>query len=340
MDGAATVIWLAERGAEVAPSEDARAALVSWAAAHDVRLEPAHDPPPAAVDWDAVAVVEKRLLEVREALDGLDFDAAERSLARAGAILREHPELPNAAWLRAEVDRAWSARWLREHDEERARSAWQRAAALDGGRAAGLGERAFDLPPVVHIALRLEGESEGSALRLDGSAVSPGDVTRAAGEHALAILEPDGSVVWAAWITFAEGSVIRVASPAAPACSTRDMKQARLTPDGVRGHVRCGAWIAAVAGETGVVRVATCGAETCAPLVEWRSGAARREPSAMRSTPTPDAARRHPWPRWATWTLAAVGVAGTALGVAAAAGAFRSGGATETQFVNGGLQIH
>ena len=345
---AATVVWLAEAAGEPrsAPSDEARRALEAWAKARGVELAPPREAaaPALAIDWSAGERVERGLGRVRDALAGLDLDAAERELARAEGTLRDHPELPQAAWLRAEVARAWSARWLRSGDEERAKRAWQRAAGLDGGREAGLGEKGFAPEATITATIRLRGDG-GDALRLDGAIVPPGDVARTAGEHALAIVSPEGATLWADWVSLAPGSAVEVEAPAAPACSRADVGRARGEAKGERvdaAGVRCGAWVAALASGSGaVVRVATCAGGTCGPLVEWRAIASG--PSGWTSgpvAPSTEPASRARWPAWATWTLAGVGVVGAAVGVAAAAGAFRSSPAPETQFVNGGIQVH
>ncbi|MGO9000045.1 MAG: hypothetical protein ACLQVI_42505 [Polyangiaceae bacterium] len=354
MIDAATVVWLVEGDQQTAPSEDAARALEAWGKEHGVKLAPptTEGAPVLPIDWTAGETVEQGIARARDALAALDFDAAERELTRAEAVLREHPELPQAAWLLAEVERAWSVRWLRSNadgasapaagrskseNEARAKRAWQRAAGLDGGRAAGLGETAFEPGGTITATIRLAGHG-GGTLRLDGKSIAPGEVKSSEGEHALAIVgpEPGAGATWAAWVSLAQGIEVKVETPEAPACSRDEMDRARLEHETIRAAgVRCGAWIAAVAEADGVIRVATCQGETCAPLVEWRSSAI------MTIAPVVILSESRRWPKWATWALAGVGVAGAAVGVAAAAGAFKSSPPQqETQFVNGGLQVH
>jgi hypothetical protein len=343
MNGVAIVVWLAAH--EAAPTNDAKRALGAWANTRGVTLAlpGAEGAPGIAIDWTAAEQVERGLARVRDALAGLEFDAAERELARAEASLRDHPELPQAAWLRAEVARAWSVRWLRGGDEERAKRAWQRAAGLDGGREAGLGEKAFAPDAAITATIRLKDaeRADGAKLRLDGEIIAPGEVKRSAGEHALAIVGADGQPVWAEWVSFAQGTDVRVEAPPPPACSEADVRSARLSEHASSVSatgVRCSAWVAAVAGERGVVRVATCARDACSELVEWRSIAAGSP--GWTFGPGPAVEARAKWPAWASWTLAGVGVVGTAVGIAAAAGAFRSSSPPETQFVSGGVQVH
>ena len=138
----ATSVWLAPGGE--APGDAARRALTAWARAHDVTLaEPtAGEPRALAVDLAVADSVELELERAREAVAAQDADTAERALSRAEGELRAHPELPQAAWLLAEVERGWAVRHTRVApvDAERAERAWQRAAGLDGGRVAGVGE--------------------------------------------------------------------------------------------------------------------------------------------------------------------------------------------------------
>jgi hypothetical protein len=342
IDGA-TLVWLTEGAPSsspaAAPSEEARRALEAWAKARgaELTLPAAASVPPIAIDWSAGDAIEQGIARVRDALAGLDFDAAERELARAGAILRAHPELPQAAWLGAELQRAWSVRWLRAGDEARAKSAWQRAAGLDGGREAGLGEKAFEPGAPVTARVRFAGETaKGAGLRLDGEAITPGEVKRSEGEHALAVVGENGAATWAEWVSIAQGIDVRVPSPAPVACSRADVERARERGAVVQSAgVQCGRWVAAVAGSDGALRVAMCARGSCDPLAPLP---ATREPPWTLPPPLPEAHAK--WPAWATWTLAGVGVVGAGFAIAAAAGAFKSSSPQETQFVNGGLQIH
>jgi hypothetical protein len=342
IDGA-TVVWVTEGPSPAAatPSDEARRSLDAWATARGVRLEEpqARGAPALTIDWSAADAVEQGLARVRDALAGLDFDAAERELARAEIVLRDHPELPQAAWLRAEVERAWSMRWLRGGDEARAKRAWQRAAGLDGGREPGLGEKAFEVEPPITASLRLGGGDASAGLVLDGVSVAAGEVKRAEGEHALAIVNAEGATTWAAWVSLAQGIEVRIAAPDVAACSRADVARARLDGEALRSAgVRCPHWVAAVAAGDGVVRVATCEAASCGPFAEWRPVAP--PPPGWAVAPVTPAESHSRWPAWATWTLVGVGVVGAGVAVAAAAGAFRSTPTTETQFVNGGLEVH
>ncbi len=348
----AAVVWIAESGSTgstaglgATPSEDAKRSLEAWARARGVKLvTPGEDVGIAkTIDWSAGENVESAIARAREALAGLDFEATEKALGEAEATLRDHAELPHAAWLRAEVERVWSSRWLRAKDEARAKRAWQRGAALDGGRAPGLGEKAFDAEATITATIRLEGASDGASMRLDGAPIASGDVSRGEGEHALVVVRGDGSIASSAWISLAQGSIVHAQAPSAPSCSQGDVKRARLLGDAIVAKgVQCGHWVAAIAMDPGVVRVATCEGESCGPLVEWRvtSSSSWTYAPTVPGAGSGSAQESHShWPAWATWTLAGVGVAGATIAIIAAAGAFKSA-PTETHFVNGGLQIH
>ena len=335
------VVWLAESPGAEAPSGEARKALDLWARERGMRLVAPGDESARLADGGAPAGaetgrVEDELRRAREALAALDFEAAERNLARAEEEVRRNPGWPQAAWLAAEVQRAWSSRWLRQGDDARAERAWQRAEALDGGREAGLGERKFAAGPRATTTLDLEG---GGSLRVDGETAAPGASTRGEGEHAVAVVRDDGTVAWAGWIAFTPGVRVRLAIDVEVPCSRGDLARVVIAGGQVRATgVRCDRWLAAVP-TSGAVRVAACRGDECEPWSEERAPetaiAARPEPGRIVAPSEP----AHPrFPAWAGWTLGALAVAAAALGIAAAAGAFH-GSPNETHFVNGGLQI-
>jgi hypothetical protein len=276
--------------------------------------------------------VEAELARAHDAVTAEDDAGADRALAHAEGLLRAHAELPNAAWLMAEVHRAWSSRWSRlpPHDPDRARIEWQRAAALDGGRSAGVGEGSAPREALIDASLVLAGEG---AARLDGSPVQEGALKVAPGEHQLVVVQ-HGAIVWADWVSFSPNATVHVAVPDPAPCSTEDLAHARLFDGTVRASaVRCASWVAAAPGPAGSLLVATCEVGACGTVLEWSS---RLPPFVPRA----GEGAAHRWPRWATWTLVGVGVAATAVGVSlAASGAFRSSPASG-QFVSGGLEVH
>jgi len=367
--GDVTVVWLAP---ETGEREDAARALAEWGRARGLRIleasEGARSGPPK-IDFAIADRVEKELDRAREATAALDADAAERALARAETLLRDHPELPQAAWLRAEVHRSWASRWSRvePRDGERALLAWQEADALDGGRAAGIGETAF--PPRARGAVtlsvlgasstRLVARLDGNELTAvaDGASAASGATTYtldvAPAEHQL-VVTIDGDVAFASWVAIPEAAAgaprtaipIRVGDGGA--CSAASLsgvtRATRVTPPspGNAGDastvqangVTCNDWVAAIPAERrGAVLVARCERSTCGPFLEWRGEGAFGAPGPPVVVP-----HRGPWPAWATWTAIGVGAVAAATIALVATGVFESH-PTEQRFVAGGVRV-
>ncbi len=348
-----TVVWLEK----VESREDAARALREWGRARDLRvLVPAEGAGAVAVKIDFAISdrVERELERAREAIAALDADVAERALARADAILREHPELPQAAWLRAEVHRSWAARWTRidPRDDLRAQIASQDADALDGGRAAGIGELAFPARQKTSATLTVHGGGGHAVVaRLDGAELTPTNGANAAdgslsyaievppAEHHL-VVSLDGESTFASWVAIAglpAGSP-RIAIPIQVgdegACSAGSFASVLREGATVRApNVACERWVAAIPAERrGTVLVARCERSHCGPFLEWRSessfGAAPDKPIA------PPGGR---WPAWATWTVVGVGAVAATTITLIAAGVFESR-PTEPRFVAGGVR--
>ena len=335
-----SVVWLEK--AEV--REDAAHALGEWARARGLRLRSSAATAPQTplrIDLSIADRLEKELDRARETIAALDADGAERALARAEALLRDHPELPQAAWLRAEVHRSWAARWSRvePHDDARAVAAWQDADALDGGRTPGIGEIAFAARAKVAATFSVRGGSHSIASRLDGVELPAAEnaIDVAPAEHQL-VVTIDGETVLATWVA--------VAAPAAGSprpvfafnvgdddgvCSTSALGGAKREGQTVSApNVTCDAWLAATAGEArGSVFVARCHGSECGPLLEWRSKSF--EPFVADKPPPQRAA----WPAWATWTAVGVGAVAAATITLIATGIFESR-PTEQHFTNGG----
>jgi hypothetical protein len=342
------MVWLGAAGPDAAQSR----ALSGWAQARGLELVlPSSETPRAiAVDPHAATAmvddVERLLDRVGDAVAGRDGEAADEALAAAESSLRAHPELAQASWLMAEVERARSSRFghVQPLDEEAAERAWLRAEALDGGRVPGMGER----PTTAHPAdatLVLDPLLPPVKLRLDGRDLSVGAgvfVTRA-GLHALVGTWND-MPVWAGWIEVPPGrSALELTVPVAPPCSLRDVASVRLTggDDGDGGavdaaSVRCASWVAALPGpRPSSVLVTPCQADRCGSLVEWRApGPARAGGWEWTPAAEPSHAR---WPSWATWGLVGAGAVLTT-GVVVVASAVLRGAPSEMRFVSGGVK--
>lgn len=330
-DAPATLVWLAPEPPDSAQSR----ALEGWARMHGVKLSiPADEKPPAlVVDASQAEEVERLLNRARDSIAARDAEATDRALSLAESTLRAHPELPQSAWLMAEVERARSARFRRiaPLDSDAADRAWVRAEALDGGRAAGVGEQPASAHPAdATIALSLD--PPGATPWLDGRRSGGGAIGTHAGPHAL-IVTWDDTPVWAGWIeTPAGSSELHVAVPSPPACSTGDVGRARAVGGAVEaGPVRCPSWVAALAGpRAGSVVVAMCEPGRCGPLLDWNA------PASWTWTPPPETPKAG-WPTWATWGLVGAGAVIATGVVLVAAGAFKAG-PNETRFVDNGIK--
>lgn len=329
MTDAATVVWL-----DPAPSADDKATLAEWARARGVSLHLPRDGGVSVigVDPSLAGAVEADLQLARDAIAKLDAKGAEAALSRAEHALHDHPELPQGAWLMAEVERGWSARWARlePKSDERAAEAWAHARALDGGRAPGVGERAFASTeqPVVYTLLA-ETPSDAK-LVWDGSEITAGPASALEGVHQLRV-EAAGHTLFASWISITTGTVVRVAVPGPAPCSARDLAGVHASGGAiVASGVRCERWIAASPHANGSIAVATCSRDVCGSANEWRT-------PALANLVAPAVEHHFTWPAWGTWTIIGVGVlasVGVALG---AAGVFAPPSAT-TRFVQGGIK--
>jgi hypothetical protein len=333
VDAPATLVWIAPDP----PDAEQRKAIEGWQSSRGAPLRDPSDWRPAAlpVDLRAAEEVEDLLDRARDALVEGDGAAVDAALAKAEALLRVHAELPQAAWLMAEVERSRAVRWRRAApvDVEASSRAWRRADALDGGRLPSIGEQdleghaeaaSVDVAPHLYGAETawIDGTPAGS--RLDTGA----------GLHT-AVVTWAGDPVWAEWREAPPGhSTMTLDAPRAPPCSTADVEAARVEGDRLDAtSVRCPRWVAATPSRTSAraVRVSLCAADQCGPLVEWRLPEPWIAPG-----PAP-VARKEGWPVWATWSVVGAGAAVAAGTAVALASALRTP-APETRFVTGGIQ--
>jgi hypothetical protein len=303
------------------------------------------------VDLTIADRVEKELGRAREAVAAADADAAERALARAETLLRDHPELPQAAWLRAEVHRSWAARWTRiePRDEQRALTAWQDAEALDGGRAAGIGEPTFTPRPHTTATLSLQGGGGRRLVaRLNGVPLVPKELSKGVTTFALdvpatehqVVVTLDGEMVFASWIAIPDAPdpspapVIALHVGDDGACTLGSFANVAREGGGIRAAgVSCQRWLVASPAERpGAVLVARCESEGCGPFLEWRSDQGL---GGGPTQPVPPHAGK--WPAWATWTAVGVGAVAVTTIVLVATGVFEAR-ASETRFVAGGVR--
>ncbi|HEX8789427.1 MAG TPA: hypothetical protein VF765_00645 [Polyangiaceae bacterium] len=337
MDAPATLVWIAPEPPDSAQSRT----IESWARSRGVVLAAPGEgrTPTLAVDPKVAEDVESLLDRARDAIGAREGDSADRAIDTADAMLRAHPELPQGAWLMAEVERARSARERRVPpvDDAAADRAWARAEAIDGGRVAGLGEQASASHPAA-ATIAIEVSPPDARVWLDGAAVRAGAVDTHAGPHLL-VATWNGAPVWAQWVdTPAGSSAVRIVAPVAPACSIDDVSRAAVRDGAVdAAGVRCPAWVAAApaspasAPAADGVLFATCEHEHCGPLLAWH-------PAASIPWQPPPEHRAGGWPTWATWGLVGLGGAVVATTVAIVASGALKPAPTATQFVSGGVK--
>jgi hypothetical protein len=329
----ATLVWVAPEP----PNTEQSRTVSSWASAHGVTLAEPQDerPPTLEVDPHVADEVEELLDRARDAIDARDPIAVDRALDAAEARLRAHAELPQSAWLMAEVDRARSTRWRRIEptDVEAAERSWLRAEALDRGRVPGVSEHGgAGTPAPATVALAM---SRGQRAWLDGVPVLTIPVATRAGLHALVVTWA-GAPVWAGWIESPAGSSrVEVEGPEAPPCSSVDLTGVRVDRNAiVADDVRCASWVAVTnGGSPASVRVARCEADRCSPLLEWQAPASRW----TRTVPEHGGPAR--WPSWATWGLVGAGAA-VAAGIAIVATGVLAPAPAQTRFVIGSVTTH
>lgn len=264
------VVWL-DTG-ESAKSES-RAAIDAWARSRGVRLVGFASDQRSALPYPEAVVlrVEQEIVRARDAISALDADAADAALGRAETELVAHPEVPQSAWLLAEILRARAARakGVAPKDEARANSALREAHGLDLGRAAGIGEPESAETDEGPVDVAVEGDDDGE-LRVDGRPRGPerGLLHLAPGRHHVTLVV-DGRPVWAAWTFAARGAKIVVPSQRVP-CSREDLAIVELRGASVVApRARCDDWVTARRSPSSLM-LARCHGDACGPLVEWR----------------------------------------------------------------------
>lgn len=325
-----TVVW-ADSGPS---SESAESALTRWARTRGVRLvAPSASSGlraggPLAIDLSESARVESLLARARIALLRADAESVDSELALASTVLRAHPEWPHAAWLRAEIDRTWAARYVRlvPANPARATSLLAEADGLDGGRVAALGDAtavgASSDVPTVETSIVFSDDARFS-LRIDGRAARGGQTRLSEGEHHVQVTR-DGDLVWAGWVGVFQGAVLSLPAPLPQACSSGDLAH--------RASARCDSWIVVAhsrSQSTNALTLTECHRSVCREPV--RIDLATNTPSTERASET------RVWPAWATWALVGVGAAAITTVALTAGGAFDPQ-SRETRFVNGGVR--
>jgi hypothetical protein len=257
---------------------------------------------------DVVAQLESSLEEARNATASLEQSQALAALERADHLLRDHAELPQSAWLMAEVfELSADVENTAPDGADAATALRQRAAALEGPRAAPFSDRAPGSEPgsAPGQLIAINGLEPDDTLEWDGiEAASP--VTTAPGEHHARVLR-GGRLLWAGWTKV--GTVdtqVRLPVPETVACSPDDIGRGHFA--GGRAvaapHARCDSYVLARARSGGGIEAALCERDSCGQLVIWEHPS---NAGAVHDTP------KKIWPYAAALSASALAITGLVL---------------------------
>ena len=279
---------------------------------------------------DAVAQVESSLEEARNESASLEQSRALAALERAEHVLREHPELPQSAWLMAEIlELSADVESSAPDGADAATALRKRAATLAGPRATPFSDRpaAATSEPDVTQLVSVAGLEANDTLEWDGRQ-SSSSVSTAAGEHHARVAR-SGRLLWAGWVKVGPGDAqLRLPIPETVACSSDDLGQGRFVGGYARPapHARCDSYVLARPRTGGGIEAALCERETCGNVVIWEHP---RAPAAAASDK-----KRSLWPYAVAASAGALAITGIALW---RAGAFdRPGASTSESWVFNG----
>ncbi|HKO52535.1 MAG TPA: hypothetical protein VJV79_32730 [Polyangiaceae bacterium] len=279
MSQTAVLVWLS--ASSLLPTF--RADLAAFAHSRLLRLEAPRENAAsyhvgaAAYAPDAVAQIESSLEEARNAAASLEQSRALGALERAERVLREHPELPQSAWLMAEIlEQSAEVESSAPDGTDAANALRKRAAVLEGPRAAPFSDRAPEREAEMADSHRvsIEGLEPEDVLEWDGLR-SQATVLAAAGDHHARVAR-GGRLLWAGWTKLgADEPSLRLPVPETVACSPDDIGRGyfaagRAVP---APHARCDSYVLARAREGGI-EAALCDRERCGQVVIWRHPAA------------------------------------------------------------------
>jgi hypothetical protein len=311
MSQTAVLVWLS--ATSLLPTF--RADLDAFAHNRLLRLEaPRQNAAPArfatsAYAPDAVAQIESSLEEARNATAALEQDRALAALQRAERLLREHPELPQSAWMMAEILEQTAELESSAPDGSEAASALRkRATALEGPRAVPFSDRAPEREPGAGLSqpVRIEGLEPADALEWDGVETEPA-LTTAAGHHHARVAR-NGRLMWAGWVELTAGQQsARLPVPETVACSADDIGRGHFASGRAiaAAHARCESYVLARARPGGGIEVAACEREQCGKVVIWEHA---RETGGAPPTP-----KKTLWPYAVAASVGALAVTSIAL---------------------------
>ncbi|MBK8997304.1 MAG: hypothetical protein IPM35_16360 [Myxococcales bacterium] len=313
MSKALVLIWLGTSAAQANHEPE----LDSWARARWVELEPPATDAPTGLPYDDALAqrLEELLDQARLAASSLDDATASERLRAIEQSLREHPALPQAAWLLAEALQIEASIAGRTAPDDRPQLL-ARARALEGQRATAFGEPAEARAPSASLLSVSLSTRASDQIYFDGNRVGRRfELLR--GEHHVRVVRR-GRVVWAGWVPVEKAGALALPLPAPVACSLDDLGDVRVSGGkvAVPAHVGCARWAVARPAASGGIEIASCRGSWCGPLMPWR-----RHDGAIYSGP-PQPPPEPGFPAWASWALVGVGAAVLTTGVLWQAGAF------------------
>lgn len=316
-----------------------RAEVAAWAGARQARATLLR---PTAPSYDGALAdrIEALLEEARAATAAPGTPSA---LERAEALLLEHPELPQAAWLLAErfAIEAQLPGGAGDAAAARRRELALRAQELEGARAQPAGAAPLPAAAPVSALTAPAGARPNDRVFVDGVArapagapaagvggAAPGDgAPLAPARHHVRVTRA-GLPVWSGWLRL-DGPGAESFSDPTPACSALDLADVAVHDDAPAPApgVRCPRWAAARVSPSGGLAIAECSRSRCAA---WQlAGGPARDEDPRAGV----AAEAGAWPSWATWSLVGAGALVATGLVLWRAGAFeRDAPATEFVF--------
>lgn len=322
-----------------------RRAITAWAQSHLLSITPPANDSRAGIggyDPELVGRIEELLEQARLSAGSLDDTLALEQLAQAEALIYEHPELPQAAFLLAEATAQQASVVEHAGHARLAQIQRLRAAALEGERV-----RPYAAATEVHSTssdaeapiagtrdVTLTGLARNDTLVWNGSPVATRRLTVPIGEHHVQVLRA-ATPIWAGFL-LVHAADTEVHVPVAPprACSRADLAAASVRGDQVIGSegVRCPLWAIARPRATRGIDVALCRRSECGSLMHWQDGFG--EPLVR---PLHEA---HPWrlPPWAGYVAAGVGAAAATGLILWQSGAFEDPEERPRSFSFGGIE--
>jgi hypothetical protein len=222
---------------------------------------------------DAVAQVERSLEEARQATASIEPSRALAALEQADRLVREHPALPQSAWLMAEIlELSADLEGAAEGGAEAELALRKRAAILQGRRAAPFSDRSTttNIEPGATRLVSVDGLEAGDSLEWDGQLIGAELVTES-GEHHARVTRND-HLLWAGWTKLeASETHLRLPVPETVACSPDDIGQGYLADGRAKPapNARCDSYVLARARATGGIEAALCERNTCGKVLIW-----------------------------------------------------------------------